>query len=158
MLIYAHAYETSSGTDRRASLSATAGGGPSSTSDSRSIGARGNRPHVPCVPRAQACRRQGNPGGRTDAPASGYAGFSHGAGRDQGGREEVIVIDTTILSFAVGTDHPFRDPTRRLVSAIAARRVEATTTPEVIQEFAHVRARRRDRADAVAVAQRYAEL
>jgi predicted nucleic acid-binding protein len=70
----------------------------------------------------------------------------------------VIVIDTTILSFAVGTDHPFRDPTRRLVSAIAARRVEATTTPEVIQEFAHVRARRRDRADAVAVARRYAEL
>lgn len=36
--------------------------------------------------------------------------------------------------------------------------MEGTTTPEVIQEFAHIRARRRGRADAVELARRYAEL
>ncbi len=41
---------------------------------------------------------------------------------------------------------------------IAAGRVEATTTPEVIQEFTHVRARRYDRAGAATLARDYAEL
>jgi hypothetical protein len=36
--------------------------------------------------------------------------------------------------------------------------VEGTTTPEVIQEFAHIRARRHGRADAVELARRYVEL
>lgn len=44
------------------------------------------------------------------------------------------------------------------MDAIALRRVEATTTPEVIQEFAYIRARRHGRADAVELARRYAEL
>lgn len=70
----------------------------------------------------------------------------------------MIVVDTTILVLAVGSEHPLRDPARRLVSAVAARVVEATTTPEVIQELAHVRARRRGRRDAAALATRYAEL
>lgn len=70
----------------------------------------------------------------------------------------MIVVDTTILVLAVGIDHPLREPARRLVSAVAARAVEATTTPEVIQELAHVRARRRGRHDAVGLARRYAEL
>lgn len=70
----------------------------------------------------------------------------------------MIVVDTTMLALAVGTDHPLRDAARRLIGAIAARAIEATTTPEVIQEFAHIRARRHDRTDAAAVARRYAEL
>ena len=70
----------------------------------------------------------------------------------------MIVLDTTVLVYAKGADHPLRDPCRRLIEAIAARRVEATTTPEVIQEFMHVRARRRNRADAAALARDYAEL
>lgn len=37
------------------------------------------------------------------------------------------------------------------------RRLEATTTPEVIQEFAHVVARRLSRSDAVDLARRYAD-
>ncbi|MGI8412842.1 MAG: PIN domain-containing protein [Solirubrobacteraceae bacterium] len=41
---------------------------------------------------------------------------------------------------------------------IAAGRREAGTTPEVIQEFAHVRARRCGRADAVALGHDYAQL
>jgi hypothetical protein len=60
----------------------------------------------------------------------------------------VIVVDTTVLVYAIGEDHPLREPCRALVSAIAEARLEATTTVEVIQEFVHVRARRRDRRDA----------
>ncbi len=70
----------------------------------------------------------------------------------------MIVLDTTVLVLAVGTEHPLRDAARRLVDSVAARMVEATTTPEVVQEFAHVRARRRGRRDAAALARRYAEL
>jgi len=70
----------------------------------------------------------------------------------------MIVLDTTVLVYAKGTDHPFRDPCRELVGAIAEGRVEATTTVEAIQEFVHVRARRRSRADAAAIGRDYAEL
>ena len=70
----------------------------------------------------------------------------------------MIVVDTTILALAVGSEHDLRSPARALIEAVAARIVEATTTPEVIQEFAHIRARRRDRRDAAALARRYAEL
>jgi predicted nucleic acid-binding protein len=70
----------------------------------------------------------------------------------------VIVLDTTVLAYAVGTDHPLRAPCRRLVLAIADGEVVATTTIEVIQEFTHVRARRRDRKDAAELARDYIEL
>lgn len=70
----------------------------------------------------------------------------------------MIVVDTTILALAVGSEHDLRSSARALIQAVAARTVEATTTPEVIQEFAHMRARRRDRRDAAALARRYAEL
>lgn len=70
----------------------------------------------------------------------------------------MIVLDTTVLVYAKGTDHPLRDSCRLLVEAIADGRLQATTTVEVIQEFAHVRARRRGRADAAALACDFAEL
>lgn len=70
----------------------------------------------------------------------------------------MILLDTTVLVYAKGQDHPLRDPCRALIEAIAARRIEATTTVEAIQEFVHVRARRRGRADAVALGRDYAEL
>lgn len=60
----------------------------------------------------------------------------------------MIVLDTTVLVYAVGSEHELRDPCQELVRAVAAGTLAATTTVEVIQEFAHVRARRRDRADA----------
>lgn len=52
----------------------------------------------------------------------------------------MIDLDTTILVYAKGADHPLRDPCRRLIAAIEEGRVLATTTSEVIQEFVHVRA------------------
>jgi predicted nucleic acid-binding protein len=70
----------------------------------------------------------------------------------------MIVLDTTVLVYAKGSDHPLRDPCRQLIGAIAEQRVEATTTVEAIQEFVHVRARRRDRADAVRLGRDYAAL
>lgn len=70
----------------------------------------------------------------------------------------MILIDTTVLVYAKGQDHPLRNTCRELIEAIARRRIEATTTIEVIQEFVHVRARRRSRADAAALGRDYAEL
>ena len=70
----------------------------------------------------------------------------------------MILLDTTVLVYAKGDDHPLRDPCRALIAAIAERQIEATTTVEAIQEFVHVRARRRDRGDAATLGSDYAEL
>lgn len=70
----------------------------------------------------------------------------------------MIVLDTTVLVYAKGADHVFQEPCRELIAAIAEGRVEATTTAEVIQEFVHIRARRRDRSDAAALGRDYAAL
>ena len=70
----------------------------------------------------------------------------------------MIVLDTTVLVYAKGADHPLRGPCRDLLGALAEGELVATTTVEVVQEFAHVRARRRPRADAAGLARDYAEL
>lgn len=70
----------------------------------------------------------------------------------------MIVLDTTVLVYAKGSNHPLRDPCRRLIAAIADGEIEATTSVEAIQEFVHVRARRRPRVDAAALGRDYAEL
>ncbi len=70
----------------------------------------------------------------------------------------MILLDTTVLVYAKGADHPFRDPCRRLIDAIAEEEIEATTTVEVLQEFVYVRAQRRPRSDAVALGVDYADL
>jgi predicted nucleic acid-binding protein len=70
----------------------------------------------------------------------------------------VIVLDTTVLVYAVGDRHELREPARALVDAVASGAVRATTTLEAIQEFAHVRARRRNRKDAATLASLYADL
>ena len=70
----------------------------------------------------------------------------------------MIVLDTTVLVYATGAEHRLREPCRRLVSAIAEGLIEATTTVEVVQEFVHVRGRRRPRADAAELGTAYADL
>ena len=70
----------------------------------------------------------------------------------------MIVLDTTVLVYAAGAAHQLRTPSRRLVEAIGAGRIRATTTVEVIQELVHVRARRRDRADAARLGRAYSAL
>ena len=68
----------------------------------------------------------------------------------------MIVLDTTVLVYAVGEEHPLRGPCRRLLNAHVEGIADATTTIEVIQEFVHVRARRRGRVDAAALGRQYA--
>ncbi len=68
----------------------------------------------------------------------------------------MIVLDTTVLVYAVGEEHHLRIPCRELLAAHARQQIEVTTTVEVVQEFAHVRARRRTRADAVDIARSFA--
>jgi predicted nucleic acid-binding protein len=70
----------------------------------------------------------------------------------------VIVLDTTILIYATGVEHPLRAPCQRLVDVIAEGRLQATTTPEVIQEYTHVRARRLARSEAARTARDFANL
>lgn len=70
----------------------------------------------------------------------------------------MIVLDTTVLVYAVGTDHPLRAPCLRLLDGVRGRQVEATTTIEVVQEFVHVRAQRRTRQDAAALGRDFARL
>jgi predicted nucleic acid-binding protein/SAM-dependent methyltransferase len=70
----------------------------------------------------------------------------------------VIVLDTTVLVYVVSADHPLREPCRDLIDSIASGRLRATTTIDVLQEFTHVRARRRDREDAARCAHDCLEL
>lgn len=70
----------------------------------------------------------------------------------------MIVLDTTVLVYAVGAAHALQEPCRRLLRAIADQQLVASTTPEVIQEFVHVRSRRRSRADAVRLGHEWVHL
>ncbi|MGE5283314.1 MAG: type II toxin-antitoxin system VapC family toxin [Chloroflexota bacterium] len=70
----------------------------------------------------------------------------------------MIVLDTTVLVYAKGADHSLREPCRNLLTAIATDAIQATTSVEAIQEFVHVRSRRRDREDAAALGRDYADL
>lgn len=70
----------------------------------------------------------------------------------------MIVLDPTVLVYAVGTEHAFREPCRSLVRAVQDGQITATTSVEAIQQFTHVRARRRGRADAVDLANDYVDL
>ena len=44
----------------------------------------------------------------------------------------MIVLDTTVLVYAVGDAHALRDPARALLAAAAEGGLRATTTPEAI--------------------------
>ena len=70
----------------------------------------------------------------------------------------MIIVDTTVLVYAVGEDHPLKQPCLDLLHLVSSGDVQATTTPEVIQELTHVRARRRDREDAARVGRAFAAL
>lgn len=69
----------------------------------------------------------------------------------------MILLDTTVLVYAAGRDHPLREPCRRLLQAHARRIVRCTTTVEVVQEFGHVFSRGRTRLVATEVARQYAK-
>lgn len=68
----------------------------------------------------------------------------------------MMILDTSVLGYAVGGEHPLRDPCRRVLAAQATGRLDGATTVEVIQEFTHIQARRRPRAEAAGLARDYA--
>ena len=70
----------------------------------------------------------------------------------------MLIVDTTVLVYAAGREHVFRDPCFRLMSAAAAGALEVRTTVEVIQEFIHVRSRSRGREDALVRGRAYLTL
>jgi predicted nucleic acid-binding protein len=48
-----------------------------------------------------------------------------------------VFIDTAILIYAAGGEHPLRGPCQRIVSGISARSIDAVTSAEVVQEIVH---------------------
>lgn len=61
-----------------------------------------------------------------------------------------FLFDTAVFLYAVGADHPYREPCRRLVSLAAEGHLLGEASVELIQEFVHVRSRRQgDRQQAV---------
>lgn len=48
-----------------------------------------------------------------------------------------VFIDSAILMYAGGTEHPLREPCRRVLEAVADGRLEAVTSVEVVQEILH---------------------
>lgn len=58
----------------------------------------------------------------------------------------------------MGRDESLAKLGQRVIEAVAAGRVEATTSLGVIEEFAHVAARRRGRADAASLARHFSRL
>jgi len=57
----------------------------------------------------------------------------------------MVILDTTILAYAVGDAHPLQEGSTRVLAAHRDGSLRATTTAEVIQAFAHIYARRRTR-------------
>ena len=56
-----------------------------------------------------------------------------------------VFIDTSVFMYAGGGDHPLREPCREVLRQVAAGRLSATTSVEVVQEILHRFARgRRD--------------
>lgn len=70
----------------------------------------------------------------------------------------MLIFDTAVLMYASGEPHPLRDNAVRLFRDVVEGRAAAATTPEVLQEYAHVRARRRSRQDALAQVEHFTRI
>lgn len=49
----------------------------------------------------------------------------------------MIFVDTSVLMYAVGRDHPLREPARRFFAAATTDQQPLATSSEVLQELAH---------------------
>lgn len=63
-----------------------------------------------------------------------------------------LFLDTAVFMYAAGTDHPLKAPCRAILEGAASRRLDATTSAEVVQEIFHrfVAIRRPELASAIA--------
>ena len=48
-----------------------------------------------------------------------------------------VFIDTSIIMYAAGADHPLSEPCRRILDGISAGSISAATSAEVVQEIIH---------------------
>ncbi len=48
-----------------------------------------------------------------------------------------VFVDTSVIMYAAGREHPMRDACVRIMHAIDERTIEATTSTEVVQEVLH---------------------
>lgn len=48
-----------------------------------------------------------------------------------------VFIDTSVVMYAAGADHPLREPCVAVMNAIGDGRLEAVTSAEVVQEIVH---------------------
>jgi hypothetical protein len=70
-----------------------------------------------------------------------------------------VFVDTNVLVYALGTEHPYREPCRAIVQLLADGRLQGETSVEVIQEVIHVRERRgMERSATLALGNEYLEL
>ena len=49
----------------------------------------------------------------------------------------IVFIDTSVLMYAAGGEHPLREPCRTIVDGIGRRSISAVTSIEVVQEILH---------------------
>lgn len=70
----------------------------------------------------------------------------------------LVVLDVTILVYAVGSYAPLRETCKTILESIDAGHLTGTTTPDVIQRFVHIRSARWGSGDAAALGLAYAEL
>ena len=63
-----------------------------------------------------------------------------------------VFVDTAVVMYAAGGEHQLRDPSRRVLSDIAAGRLQGVISAEVIQEILHrfISIRRPDAGEAAA--------
>jgi predicted nucleic acid-binding protein len=48
-----------------------------------------------------------------------------------------LFIDSAVIMYAAGAEHPMREPCRRIIDAVADGRMSGVTSTEVIQEILH---------------------
>jgi len=67
-------------------------------------------------------------------------------------------LDSNVFLYAMGTEHPEKEPCRKLLAMAATGEIEAVTSSEVLQEVLYVRLRRGNREDALASVKTIGEL
>jgi predicted nucleic acid-binding protein len=75
------------------------------------------------------------------------------------GRVRRFLYDTSIFIYALGREHPYREPCRDIVRRAAAGDLQGEASGDLLQELLHQRARRTgDRLDAARAARSVAQL
>lgn len=53
-----------------------------------------------------------------------------------------VLVDTAVFAYALGAQHPYREPCRSIVAGAARRILRLEASADMLQELAHVRLRR----------------